>query len=372
MDSRLGGLAVLVGTIIGAGILGIPYVVAKSGFVIGAAHIILIGIIMTIVMLYLGEITLRTKANHQLPGYAEKYIGKKGRIIMLAATFFGIYSAITAYLIGEGRSLSYILFNSPNYELQMGIIFWIALSSITYFGIRALEKGAIIGMLFVFTMIISISVYFSNKINLENLNYILSSNLFAPFGVILFAFLGFAAIPEAKRVLGEKKSSIKAIIILAYLIAALVYLVFSAIVIGFKGLSTPEIATIALGKPFILFGMLTMFTAYLSLSTAMIDMMRFDLKKSKMKSWLYTISIPIAIFIILNLTKSNAFTKILGIGGVISGGLTAILVLSMVTKAKKLGDIKPSYSMPDSRPLKWILSAVFIIGAIMEIINLLS
>ena len=70
MDSRLGGLAVLVGTIIGAGILGIPYVVAKSGFVIGAVHIILIGIIMTIVMLYLGEITLRTKANHQLPGYA--------------------------------------------------------------------------------------------------------------------------------------------------------------------------------------------------------------------------------------------------------------------------------------------------------------
>jgi hypothetical protein len=188
---------------------------------------------------------------------------------------------------------------------------------------------------------------------------------------VLFAFLGFAAIPEAKRVLGEKKKSMKAIIILAYIIAALVYLIFTAIVIGFKGLSTPEIATIGLGKPFILFGMLTMFTAYLSLSTAMMDMIQFDLKKSKIKSWLYTILIPIALFIILNLTGNSTFTKILGIGGVISGGLTAILILSMVKKAKKSGDTKPSYSMPDSKPLKWILSAVFIIGALMEIKNLL-
>jgi len=213
MSKTFAAFAVLLGTIIGAGILGIPYVAMKSGFLIGAAHIIIIGILMAIIMLYLGEIALRTKATHQLPGYAQKYLGRAGRNWMFIAMAFGIFSAITAYLIAEGRSLSYLIFNSPIYEFQMGILFWLALSAITYFGINALEKGEIVGMIFVFTMIISISVYFSNKINAGNLAHIFPGQFLAPFGVVLFAFLGFAAIPEVERVLGEHKKPMKNIII---------------------------------------------------------------------------------------------------------------------------------------------------------------
>src|SRR3990172_1958148 len=109
VDSKFAALAVLLGTIIGAGILGIPYVVSKSGFAIGVVHILLIGIIMAIIMLYLGEIVLRTRTTHQLPGYAEKYLGQSGKKIMLAAMAFGIFSALIAYLIGEGRSISYMM-----------------------------------------------------------------------------------------------------------------------------------------------------------------------------------------------------------------------------------------------------------------------
>ena len=365
-------LAVLLGTIIGAGILGIPYVVMKSGFAIGAVHIILIGVLMMIIMLYLGEIVLRTKSTHQLPGYAQKYLGSKGKIMMLLATLFGVFSAIVAYLIAEGRSLSYLFFNSPNYEFQMGLIFLVALSAITYFGIKALEEGEIIGVLFVFFTIISIAVYFSNKIDINNLKYITPGNFFVPFGVILFAFLGFVAIPEIKRVLGERKNLMKSTIIGAHIIIIAIYLIFAAIVIGYKGLATPEIATIALGKPFILLGIITMFTAYLSISTAMIDTLRFDFKKSKKAAWFYTALIPLALFIILSITKQTAFTTILGVGGVISGGFTAILILSMIKNAKKHGNAKPPYSMPYSKILNIILMTIFIAGAVLEIISILK
>lgn len=364
-------LAVLLGTIIGAGILGIPYVVSKSGFIPGAFHIILIGTLMAVITLYLGEIVLRTKTNHQLPGYAYKYLGQSGKKWMLIAFAFGIFSALLAYLIAEGRSLSYLIFNSPAYELQLGILFWIFLSAITYYGIKALEEGEIVGVLLVFTMIISIAVYFANKIDTSNLTYIFPSNLFVPIGVILFAFLGFAAIPEVKQVLGEHKKPMKKIIIGAYIIAALIYLIFTAIVIGHNGDSIPEIATIGLGKPFIFFGILTMFTAYLALSTAMIDMIRLDFGKSRAKAWLYTIIVPLVAFIILSLAKQAAFTKVLGIGGVVSGGLTAILILFMSEKAKVKGEITPPYSMPNSRIIYWILTALFILGAVLEIKNIL-
>ena len=54
-------VSVLVGTCIGAGVLGIPYVAAKAGFLVALAYILLIGAMILIVNLCLGEVTLRTK-----------------------------------------------------------------------------------------------------------------------------------------------------------------------------------------------------------------------------------------------------------------------------------------------------------------------
>ena len=75
----------LTGTIIGAGILGLPYVFSKAGFFIGLLWLIILGMVMMFVNLTLGEITLRTNGRHQLSGYAEKYLGKWGKRIMFFA-----------------------------------------------------------------------------------------------------------------------------------------------------------------------------------------------------------------------------------------------------------------------------------------------
>lgn len=372
MSKSFAALCVLIGTIIGAGVLGLPYVVMKAGFAIGVFHIIFLAIIMTIMMLYLGEIALRTRTTHQLPGYAEKYLGKRGKTWMFIALAFGIYAAIIAYLIGEGQSLSFLFFDTGAYQLQMGILFWVVLSALTLLGIKALEKGEMVGMVFVFVMIVSISVFFANKINTANLMEIYPSNFFVPFGVALFAFLGFAAIPEMERILGKNKKPTKNIIITAHIIVALIYILFAAIVVGYRGDLTPEIATIALGKPFIVLGMITMFTSYLALSIALIDSIRFDYHQSRTKAWLYTTIIPIVAFIILSLTGSAAFTKVLGIGGVLSGGIAAIMILFMVRKAKRKGASKATYSMPYSDWIAWPLIIIFLVGAIMEIRNILS
>ena len=82
----------LIGTIVGAGFLGIPYVVSKSGFTLGLIHMMIIGIVITLTMLYLGEIIQRTRSSHQLPGYAERYLGKEGKRLMSFSVSFGIFS----------------------------------------------------------------------------------------------------------------------------------------------------------------------------------------------------------------------------------------------------------------------------------------
>ena len=79
----------LTGTIIGAGILGLPYVFAKAGFFIGLFWLIFLGLILLFVGLCMGEITLRTKKIYQLPGYSNKYLGKWGGRVMFVAIIFG-------------------------------------------------------------------------------------------------------------------------------------------------------------------------------------------------------------------------------------------------------------------------------------------
>src|SRR3989344_8630530 len=118
-------LAVLVGTTIGAGFLGIPYVVSKSGFPIGFAYLVFVFAFLLLTKLYLGEVILRTNGNHQLSGYAEMYLGKAGKFLMFFAMIFGIYSALIAYLIGEGQSLSYIFLGNLDYSLYFSLSFWI-------------------------------------------------------------------------------------------------------------------------------------------------------------------------------------------------------------------------------------------------------
>lgn len=365
-------VSALIGTIVGAGFLGIPYAVMQSGFLIGLAHLIVIALIVCLTILYLGEVSLRTKENHQLSGYAEKYLGKTGKKIMFFAVAFGVYSAILAYLIAEGESLSVLIFGDLSYSLQMSFIFWFFLSLLGYFGLKALKKSESIGIMLLFFFIISISILLANKIELSNLSYINFNYFMNPFGVIIFAFLGFTAIPEVKRILSENKSQMKRSIIYAYSISLAIYIIFTFLVIGYKGHDTPELATIALGAPFIILGMITMFNAYLALSVSMIDTLKYDFKKSMKKAWFLTISIPILLIIILQLVGKADFTKVLGIGGVISGGLTAILILIMHKNAKLSGDRKPEYSLPNSNKLNWLLIVIFILGAIFEILNFIN
>ena len=357
------------GAIIGAGVLGIPYVISLSGFKVGLLHLIIIGIIMAILMLYLGEITLRTKKDHQLAGYAEKYLGKKGKILMSLAFGFGIYASLTAYIIGEGESLAYLFFNSSQHTIYAGILFWIILTAMTFFGIRALEKGEFAGVSIIAILTLWILISSWNKINIDNLSYINTSHFFTPIGVILFAFLGFAAIPELERILKKDEHLMKKTIVTSYISCFVIYLLFALAVVGLKGLETPQIATLALGKIFILLGMLTMFTSYLALSIALIDMFRFDFNVKKTYAWLHTSLVPLIFFIFLVLTNSASFTKLLSIGGLVSGGLTAILVISMIKKAKQKGDRVPEYSMPYSKIFNAILILLFIAGMALELLK---
>ena len=159
----------------------------------------------------------------------------------------------------------------------------------------------------------------------------------------------------------------KKIIIIGTLICVVFYALFALVVVGFKGTETPEVATLALGTVFVFLGIFTMFTSWLSLGNALDESFRFDERLKKWKSWVFVTFIPVLIFLCIRFFDFFSFTRILSIGGVLSGGLMAVLILLMIKNAKKKGNRKPEYSIPVNWFIIGFLILVFVFGIVREV-----
>jgi amino acid permease len=362
--------SVIAGTCIGAGFLGIPYVASQAGFFIVLAYLFVFCGIILLINLYLGEIILRTKKSYQLAGYADRYLGKKGKTIMIFATKFTIYSAIVAYLIGIGESLSFLFFGNIKHYLLIGVGFGLLMSLIIWKGISSMKVLEKIGVAVALVLLFAISLLFFNGIDFNNLAYVNFSRFFIPFGVVLFSMMSFFSIPQAKMVLGKNTMLLKKSIIIGTVVPAIFYLVFTLVVVGAKGKGTPEIATFALGSVFILMGIVAMFTSYLSLGNALQQNYIFDIGYAKKKAWVRATLFPIVVFLLIQLFGGFfSFIRVLSIGGIISGGIISILILVIKRRSEKLGKRYPEFKIPINKWMIISLSIVFIFGMVFELIS---
>jgi tyrosine-specific transport protein len=363
----LNPVALLAGTAMGAGFLGIPYMVAKSGFLIGLIHLIVIGLFVLFVQLCLGEIVLRTKGNHHLAGYAGKYLGKNGKKIVLIIMLFYIFSALIAYLLASGQSLSYIIFGSSNYALHFTILFWLFVSSLTFIGLRALKHFGKAGFFMIILFILLIVMFYSKSISMENLTYVVPSNFLFPLGVVLFSYFSFSSIPAAERLLLGRENLMKKAILLGVLIPFIVYLTFTFVLLGSFGNAVPQVATLALGRFFAIVGLVAIFTSFLSLSISIRDVFRFDFKVKRFKSWFLCTIIPMILFIPIYFFNLVSFVQILSIVGMVSGGFSAILILMINLKSKKVGKRIPEYSVFLNGWLVFLVGLFLVFGMLTQL-----
>ncbi|MCX8147017.1 MAG: amino acid permease [Candidatus Woesearchaeota archaeon] len=365
-------LSTVIGCIIGAGIFGIPYVVARAGFLTGLLGLIFIGLSVMLLYLYLGEVVLRTRGKHQMTGYAEIYLGKWGKRVMLFSMLIGLYGALIAYFIGEGESISSLLGGNPKYYM---VGFFFLVSSLLYMGLKALEESESISMFFVLVVVAILAIFSFPHIKTENLVSFDITKFFIPYGVILFAYTGAISIPEANEILTKEKRKLKKVIIMGLLIPMVVYIVFSVIVVGSIGLDgflslepNKRIATIALGEvisPKLFFianilAILTMFTSFMAVGFALQEMFIYDYNMPKKVAWALTCFIPLFIA----LSGFTNFIQALDISGTIAGGISCILIILMFHKAKRIGERKPEYEIKSNKAISIALLMLFIVGIV--------
>lgn len=361
--------AVLVGTMVGVGIFGIPFSFAKAGFWIGFSFLIGIGFITLFLDYIYGEIILRTHQSHQLVGYTQFYLGGIWKRVMFFSILLTTYSALLAYIIIAGDFLANVL--SPiSYINASNFSFWffVVASSLVFMGMRTIawvELG--IACLFIIISIL-IFIFGIGKVNFSNFSTINPELWFVPYGVILFAFGGLPAIPIQRRILGEQEKLLRYSILTAMIFVLFLYLLFSFTVFGVSGDATSPDAISGLveylgGKIVFLgslFGVLAVSTSYIMLGTGLLQIFNLDYGFSRKLSWLMVIAPPFALF----LGGLRNFIDVIGLAGGVAVGLEALVLIWVFVKAKTHGDRLPEYSMTVPAWFLYLIATVFIIGMV--------
>jgi len=364
--SFLYATSILVGTMVGVGIFGIPFAFSKAGFGVGFLFLMFIGFVTFLLNLMYGEVVLRTHDSHQITGYTEKYLGTWFKRAIFFSVSLALYSALLVYIIIAGDFLNNI-FSSVFYvsPTSYSLVFFTVLSILVLWGVKRipLVELFLVGM-FVLVVFLIFGVGL-DKINPSNFIGIQPEFWFLPYGILLFAFAGFSAIPIQRDILNGQENNLKKSISLAVFLTGALYLLFAFTVLGISGdVTTPDAISglyeflggkiIFLGS---LFGILAVSTSFLMLGSAFLDMFHLDYKMPRKWAWFLVIAPPLVLF----LGGLRTFIDIISLAGSVAIGLEGIVLTFVYIKSKSKGDRVPEYSLELPKFIYYLL--IFMFGA---------
>jgi tyrosine-specific transport protein len=366
-------VSIMVGTAIGAGVFGLPYVASKSGFIPALLLVLILGSVTLILNLMYGEVTLRTANKGRLVGYCEKYIGDNGKKVAAFITFFSLYANILAYIILGGVFLN-ALFSGyfGGNEFVYSLIIFLLVSGGIYVSLKLVSFMELLMVAFLFVAIIGIIFKGFAFVSVDNLLSYDFSQSFFPFGVVLFSFGALSAIPELEHIIKEKQRKIKGAIIAGTIIPAVVFILFMGVVVGVTGSNTSQEALSGLNSVMgdgvvtlgLIFGVLAITTSYLMIGINLKEVFWYDYHLSEKKSWALTCFVPFIVFVL----GLRDFITVANIAGSIAGGLVGILVITVFYKAKGRGDMKPAYEIRVPMLVSAFMVFVYILGIVYQFV----
>ncbi|AEH24992.1 aromatic amino acid transport family protein [Pyrococcus yayanosii] len=337
-------LAILVGTQIGAGVLGLPYAAKSVGLIPALAVLVAVMLLMLftarIVLDFSARIVLDFSARMngaQLSTIAKKALGRGGGVLMFVSVTIMSFGALLAYIAGMGSVFSSLFGIS---ETLGAIIFWALASLVIYLGLEASGKSELIMSFFMLILFLVVAVMLLPKGRLENALYMSGEGLWAIVGVSIFALGCHTVIPDVYKGLGSYEET-KRLLTWAFIIPTVIYALFMASFLLVFGQDTPQIATQALEKLYgrtglILGNLIPLFaitTSYIGIGLAQLSNVEEYLRVNRKLAWVLTVIPPLVVY----LSGVGDFVSVLGVAGD-TGDLMAFIVLPLVIYlANKLG-----------------------------------
>jgi len=356
--------ALLSATIIGAGIFALPFVFQKAGLIAGFFYLLIFSAVFVFIHLRYADIISKTAENHRFAGYAETYLGKSGKWLAILMTIVGMLFTLTVYLI-ISKSFIDIFFPSLVDAYKI-LAFWFLGSLAIFLGIKRLAISEFLITFGIGAIILVIFVFGSNNLGqtISSVPFFNLEYIFLPYGVILFALSGRAAIPA---VLGYFRNNnlppngIKPSIILGTLFPAFIYAVFVLAILNLSGgiVSQDSVSGLIGRLPFWILeilgilGIISLWSSYIVIGRDVKKSLGYDLNLPKLLIALIVIFAPV----ILYFSGFQNFLKLVGLTGGIFMGLEGIFIVLMRQKAIQKKTL-----------LDYVLLVIFIGGVIYSII----
>jgi len=359
----LKALAVFLGTIIGVGIFGLPFIAFKAGFFVLAGYFVIMSVVAILVNIIYARVVLGTSGIHRFPGYVQEYLGSSWKKFAFVITAVGLGGALLAYLIVGGNFL-FACFG-PIFGggvIIYTLVFFVIGASLVYRGVKGIS---IIELILLFVLFFILVIFYIKAFPFININNFRSFDLgyiVFPYGVVLFSLWGTSIIPEIKEMLGSGVA-LKKVIVSGVVLSAMIYLFFVYIVQG-ASLVVSEDAISGLEQTIgsniirlgFLFGVITCFTSFLALSLTLKKILWYDFGLNKNLAWFLTCFIPLGLFFL----GFRKFIEVISFTGAVALGIEAIIIVFLYKKflVKKM--------FQKMNPLWYLLAGVFLLGIVLE------
>ncbi len=367
-------VATLVGSTIGIGMYGIPFVFAKSSLAVGLFFFVVVtGLILCTNLLY-GEVILRTHRRHQFVGYVHSYLGIWAQRFNKLNFWLAVYGALVGVIIIGGDFMFQIgsrIF--PSHPLWYHLAFTALATFFVVRGLRTVQKldfGMMIATVVLISLLAGVA-YIRGEASAPIFE--LNQFWFLPFGVLLFALNGIPGLPLLREALVGKERWVKPAIIAGTLIPAACYLAFGLAVVRLSGdaVSPDAISGLGdiLGSNIVLigsiFGFLTSLTIFINMATALQESLYQDFSiKSSWRILLVT-GAPLALYLL----GIRNFINVIWLVGGIAISIDTILLVFVYIAARKHGTRLPEYSIRFPSWLLYSLIVFFALGAVYTAIS---
>lgn len=350
-NKLVGGVMMVAGTSIGAGMLALPITAAKIGFSLSIIALLIIGIVMGVSAYLMSKIYEATNSDHTVSKLAGEFLGRPWQLLSGGAILMLLYSLMVAYMAGLSgtlSSLSGLKYNSVVTLLSLILFVSLAISDKLfdiYNRVALLIKG--------FFLVLIVWVLYPH-ISYDNL---LSSNEFdtsynpfivLPVFVTSFGFHG--GIPFIFKFFERDKIAFNRAVFLGVLTTLAVYfiwLVFSFGVLhqqtiiaydlsGFIDALNKSVQSESFGKSVSIFTVLAIITSLFGVAAGLFDFIHESLNdNNRFKSRAMISALVFFIPMVVSIAGKELFIKALGFAGV-ALTIIAIFIPCMICLKKKL------------------------------------
>lgn len=237
MNSKLiGGILLVIGTTIGAGMLGLPIATAQLGFV-GSTILLIAGwaVMLSSAFLFL-EVNLHLPSNTNLISMAGVTMGRVGQVITWIVYLLFMYTILAAYTAGGGDLFHYVLTTSGlSLTSDMAaIVFTILFGLVVCFGIRAVDyanRGLMFGKMGSYLILVILVLPFisGHLLGDGEFKHMLSP---ASLTVTSLAFSNLIIIPSLRAYFNDDVRLLKKAIVIGTTIPLICYIAWDLVILG--------------------------------------------------------------------------------------------------------------------------------------------